>query len=157
MGCGPSLGAVPIPSHVLTVGTNLSYLKRWSPIYVTCDSGALKRDFGAAGALIYYSGIRPEKVDLGGRGIEHIRIIPMARSGTLAYYVANLLRPERIRLLGFDMDWEQGHFHEEGVRPVDYETHTKPALRHWHRRFNTPTLIWRGDWVPLEEALGKDD
>lgn len=155
LGCGPSLNEVCIPPHVFTIGVNTSYLKHWSPIYTTCDSAALRRDYGRAAALHYISGIRPEKVDLHGRkDIEYSGYITIARSGTLAYWAAlKLFKADFVKLVGFDMDWKQGHFNEEEVKPVDYDAHTKPVLGFWLEEFQCPTKIWRDGWVDLEKVL----
>lgn len=134
---------------------NNSYLHHWSPIYTTCDSKALRRDYGRAAALHYISGVKPRKAGLEGRkDVDYSGYLNIARSGTLGYWVAlQLFKADFVRLVGFDMDWRQGHFNDDAVHEVDYSTHTKPVLRFWHDEFQCPTKIWRDGWVDLEEAL----
>ncbi len=121
LGCGPSLDDVEIPKDVLTLGTNDTYLRHWSPIYVTTDVNALRRDYpeNKAQALIYFTAINPERpippIDrISGRPLESIykpERCNLRKSGVFAAWVAvNCLKATRLHFIGFDMEASRGHF-----------------------------------------------
>lgn len=151
----------------MTIGVNDSWKKHKSPIYATADEFAIKRDYPSAGAYIYYfTRPGPEKPRL-----ERITLPdrPKVRfSGSFAYWIATLLRPTRIRLLGFDMETDVGHFHENKstrvaeriirsrYRRPNYYGVLRRQLLEFHRDRPVETFIWcRGEWQELEPCLKK--
>ena len=121
LGCGPSLGEVQIPPDVFTIGINDSYLHHWSPIYVTTDANALRRDYpeNKAQALVYYTGINPERPippieRLPGRPLDSVykpERPSLRKSGVFAAWVAvKCFKATSIHFIGLDMEIRRGHF-----------------------------------------------
>ncbi len=140
LGCGPSLDDVEIPPNVLTIGTNDTYLKYWSPIYVTTDANALRRDYpeNKAQAIIHYTAINPERpippIDrIAGRPLESIykpERCSLRKSGAFAAWVAvNCFKATRLHFIGFDMEISRGHFKDALTRVGWERTYTAQRER----------------------------
>ncbi len=149
---------------MLTIGTNASYLHHWSPIYVTTDANALRRDYpeNKARALIYYTAINPEKPippieRIPGRPLESIYMperSALRKSGVFAAWVAiNCFKATRVFLLGFDMEFSRGHF-KSATKRVGWErTYATQRLRLREVCKDTEAHIWIQDHFAPVEAL----
>jgi len=87
---------------------------------------------------------------------------PFNYSGAFGYWIAGLLRPDLIRLLGFDMESGFGHFYPEPVRHnhgrasyrEGYYDRLRKELKDTLQAHQIDTMIFqRGAWKPLQEAL----
>lgn len=82
-------------------------------------------------------------------------------SGSFAYWIAGLFHPERIRLLGFDMESGFGHFYRDPVRHnhggrtyhAGYYNRQREELAATFREQGIDTLIWQRGWMDIRNYL----
>ncbi len=170
LGCGPSLAEVEIPRDALSIGTNNSYERVWSPIYATSDKDALKRDYPyKSRALLHIAAIDPERPEVdvervADRPLEYITRPerPMLRkSGVFAYWIAkHIFKADRVMLVGFDMETSIGHFDGREAPNGDTQNYfaQRERLRKLHDQYGGETWIWLLDrFIPLQNLPAEHD
>lgn len=148
LGCGPSLKHSRILGGTLRIGTNDSWKVAWSPIIVTATSCNLKELRTRSGAMLAV-GSKPGPEPAGTwRVAPPVRPEKIYFSGVLGYWLATMLRPSRIYLLGFDMEDGPGHFDDRGKEPRVSYLNQRRRLRDLQ---TVETYIWKeGQYIPFE-------